>query len=101
MWQGFKVASENNKYRVTVGKRVSRKNMADHDPLTEDEFSGLPFSTIDRDNDFDPDENRASYFQGGWWHYITPENCLNCQRRIWVDGVSRKPSESIMYIGEV
>ena len=104
-WEGFRVASEAEKYRLTIGGRMYGRNMALYDPVT---FNGMKFTTKDDDNDGDERWNQASKCQGGWWHHKEdsfvkryPYACLNCQRRTWFDPDERKLSESRMSIRKI
>ncbi|XP_058178527.1 fibrinogen-like protein 1 [Anopheles ziemanni] len=61
LYDEFKIASEEEKYKLTVGKYSGTVG----DSL--DYHNGSKFSTFDQDNDADDDNNCAKDFQGAWW----------------------------------
>jgi len=70
-WNNFFVASEAQKYRLTVSKFEDHgvgNSLAYH--------SGRPFSTYDHDNDV-WSSNCAAYFHGAWWYGACHHSNLN------------------------
>ena len=107
-WEGFKIGTEGDGYRLTIGRRTSFKNMVDYDPFNVkgNSLDQMKFTTKDVDND-KYDRNCASRHGGGWWFNDCHNVCLNCigvksNYYIWHDGTAwRCPSESEMYIKRV
>ena len=99
-WDNFAVASEANKYRLTIGSRTKKENMGVFDSFYY--CDGMYFSTKEdgRDNDNSP-LNCAQLCKGSWWFNNCAANCLNCKRNdIWHDGGDdwEKPSTSLMWM---
>ncbi|KFB50543.1 hypothetical protein ZHAS_00018944 [Anopheles sinensis] len=62
LYDEFKIGSEANKYKLTVGKHSGTA----YDSLSE--HNGMKFTTIDQDNDVHATNNCAKLNQGGWWY---------------------------------
>ena len=107
-WEKFSIASEDDCYKLGIGKRVKIQNMGSHDPFKY--HNEMNFTTTDRDNnDWDDkrdSRNCAVEFGGGWWHKNCFNVCLNCQRTgksIWEHeyGNWQILSHSYMWIKQV
>ena len=61
-FEGFRVESEDLKYRVTTGIATG----GNYSDWFIDKHNGMFFTTYDVDNDLN-DFNCASYYSGGWW----------------------------------
>jgi len=101
-WTNFKIGSEADGFRLTIGKRISSNNMASWDPFKH--HNQHKFSTHDRDmSGYDC----VKLEDGGWWFGACAHVCLNCDRsssykQIWFDGLRmRLPSESLMFVNRV
>ena len=101
-WDNFAVASEANKYRLTIGSRTENDNMGSRDPFQYGRHNSKSFSTEEdgRDNDEWNCCSCASDRKGGWWFHDCAEVCLNCKKKgIWFDGSRwEMPSRSLMWI---
>ena len=107
VWDNFYVASEADKYRLTIGSRTEQQNMGSNDPFSNHPLNGSYFSTEEEERDNDQD--CAGFMKGGWWFGGNPTNssfnctqaCLNCKNDfIWMDnyGHWEKPSRSLMWM---
>ena len=107
-WENFTVASEADKYRLTIGRRIRNDNITIRSYTTFDPFfnhNGAYFSTEEegRDNDKDP-ANCARERKGSWWFSACKSeanHCLNCRDRhtIWYDPSNwQVPSRSRMWM---
>ena len=67
----FRVADENNKYRLTVGSYsgTAGDSLAYH--------NGMFFTTKDQDNDKDSSRNCAQSYTGAWWYKSCHHSNLN------------------------
>ena len=110
-WANFKIGSEGDGYRLTIGQRTSFKNMDDYDPFnsgnSRNRLDQMKFTTKDVDNDKwkKTGGNCADQRGGAWWFNACTYACLNCvrtaedSRYIWYDGTHKRfPAESQMYI---
>ncbi|XP_058123388.1 ficolin-1-like [Anopheles ziemanni] len=62
LYDEFKIASEEEKYKLTVGKYSGTAG----DSLTY--HNGMKFSTFDKDNDGYGSTHCAEAYEGGWWY---------------------------------
>jgi len=80
-WESIAVASESDKYRLTVGKKISMTNLS-RDPMLDNggggSMNGMAFTTRDNDNDEFSTRNCAKVFEGGWWFRDCYYMCLTC-----------------------
>jgi len=95
IFQDFKVDSEIFEYTMHVGGQVSSRfpsvhyEGSDYDVQTYllPQYNGMPFTTKDRDNDLNADENCGRRSRGGWWFDSScslqwpssAEFCPNCE----------------------
>lgn len=70
-YKHFALASENHNYTLTLGdyEGTAGNSLKYH--------QGAPFSTRDRDNDFNPRGHCARTFHGAWWFTACHESHLN------------------------
>ncbi|KFB50576.1 AGAP010774-PA-like protein [Anopheles sinensis] len=73
LYDEFHIASEKEKYKITVGKHSGTAV----DSLIE--HNGMKFSTFDQDNDLTEKMNCAESYKGAWWF-------KNCYRRYVASG---------------
>ncbi|XP_069184304.1 angiopoietin-related protein 7 [Procambarus clarkii] len=67
LWSTFSVASESTGYELLVDGYQEESTMGD--VLVHGNFSGMKFSTIDRDNDLGSRScAQLPTYQGGWWY---------------------------------
>ena len=100
-WQNFRVDSEADGFRLHVGKRISKVNMGDYDPMSWSD--GQEFSTIDHS---EGDVGCARDWGGGWWFRECYMFCGTCSRElaakrpigVWYDGVWEQLSRASMWI---
>lgn len=65
-YEHFSVASEQEKYRLSIGAYSGTAGDALHFSRTFD-HDQKPFTTHDRDNDQYPSGNCGAYYGSGWW----------------------------------
>lgn len=70
-YDDFKVGSEAEKYKLTVGKFSGTAG----DGMTEN--NGMKFSTMDQNNDLFTYLNCASFYKGAWWFKMCGWSHLN------------------------
>ena len=96
-WDDFKVGSEATNYQLGVGNQLRASNWLG-DVWGGPGYSGMQFTTSDRDNDYSG-TNCASN-RGGWWFRTCYRICLTCSRpapATW-DGTFRLPPRAEMWI---
>ena len=99
VWESFSVASEEEKFELSIGNLIEKENIGEYDPMSYN--NGMKFTAEDRDNDDRSSENCAVQWGGGWWHYDCFTFCGTCQTddtHVWYDGNRGKLSESSMWI---
>ena len=73
-YSNFKVDSEINKYKLTLGPKL------DGDLLDfSSAHNGTSFSTIDQDNDIYAAQSCTSVYVGCWWFSACYSFCLTCE----------------------
>ena len=102
-WGNFSIASEADRYRLTIGSRIKNDNMDKYDPFVI-HHNGAYFSTEEEGRDNDGDEaNCARDRKGSWWFSACKSeanHCLNCRGDlIWYDVSNwQMPSISRMWM---
>ena len=83
-YDNMTVESENNYYTLHVTGYHGDAGDAfndDHRPTWQ--ANGMPFTTLDVDNDHRPSGNCASVAKGGWWFNWCSTSKLNVRRQCW------------------
>ena len=100
-WDNFAVASEADKYRLTIGNRTKMENMGGKDPFRSHDTQYFSTEDDGRDNDIADRYKCAKKRKGGWWFHKCGPVCLNCKnlKNIWFDGTNwETPSKSLMWM---
>ena len=101
VWENFSIGSEDDSYKLSIGKRVKVQNMRSYDPFLYQ--NGMSFTTTDRDNDKSNSNCAKKLGYGGWWYKKCYKVCLTCKPEsdgLWAEDSNKWEtlSYSLMWI---
>jgi len=91
-YDNMTVESESNKYTLHVtGYHGNAGDAFNNDHSEAWQSNGMPFSTLDVDNDQNPNGNCAIIFSGGWWFRWCSTSCVNRLHAYWYSAAQPIP----------